>query len=146
MPNSIRADIYLMETMQYGLLLTEAGRVDFLAKTYGEKLEAKYIAGEASETEQVRNPVNAEPGQTLGVKVLSFLLSYDPTRNQSYTQWIVMRYLQDKLRLEDLPRVHESLELFSQAKGRLPVEQRDINKFQSEQELYDVLAPFREGQ
>lgn len=151
----IRRQIDLIESMQYGVLLTESARMDFLAKTYGAKIASRWHQEQdqglddditnAIYGEQGLNNL-ADAGDLAGFtpieRIISYIASHDPTRNHKYTQWMVMRWTQGRMRLEDLPMVMDDLEVFDRAKARL--EKRDINLYQNRAELADAVAPFRD--
>ena len=89
----------LFETIQYSLILTEAGRVDFLVKTYAEKLGARWNAEKPQEPQYIQSEIEGENGENDGMKVLSFIMTKgDPSRNQSYTQWLLIRYLKGEMK------------------------------------------------
>lgn len=53
----------------------------------------------------------------------------DPTKNKQFVLWLVKQLTKRQFRLEDAPRVTELLNNFIAVKPRLPVEQRDIGRF-----------------
>ena len=53
----------------------------------------------------------------------------DPTKNKQYVLWLVKQLVKRQFRLEDAPRVTELLNNFIAVKNRLPLEQRDIGRF-----------------
>lgn len=138
----IREHLELLEAYAYAGMLTESQRADYLAKNFSEKLQAAF----ASETTTIEmdQAVEAHPGDTVGKKVLSYIMSYDPSRNKQYSQWLVQRYIKGEYRLEDLSRATEYLTVFERAKGRL--EKKDINAYKTLGELYIAVRPFIEGE
>ncbi len=76
--------------------------------------------------------------------LLRQLETIDPTPNKQYMQWLVRNYINHKFRMEDGGRMMVALLNYQDLKPRLPVEQRDINKFDlhSLEELVDnILNP-----
>lgn len=133
-----------LEFVQYGLLLTESARTDFLIKTYAQRLAAKWEATGASEPGNIQAEVNREPGDDAGVKLLNFILSHDPSRVQGYTQWMTNRYLKGGIRLEDMERCASYLTVFDAAKTR--IKPADINAYKTLPELFQAVQPFIEGE
>jgi hypothetical protein len=78
-------------------------------------------------------------------EILTRLEQMDPTANKMYMLWIVRQYMNSKMSLEDYPQVFGGLEVFHKAKPRLPVEQRDINRFDLHQ-LYELVDSFSDTQ
>jgi hypothetical protein len=60
-------------------------------------------------------------------QILAALEEMDPTPNKQYTLWLANQYIKQQFRLEDRPRIKDTLEKFINAKSRL--EQRDINQY-----------------
>jgi len=76
--------------------------------------------------------VTVEPSHTDVDEILARLEAMDPTPNKKYTQWIAQQYITKidghlQFRLEDAPRIKQTLERFEQIKRNLP--QKDINKY-----------------
>ena len=84
-------------------------------------------------------------GEVESSEILTRLEQMDPTVNKMYMLWIVRQYMNSKMRLEDYPQVFGGLEAFHKAKPRLPVEQRDINRFDLHQ-LYELVDSFSDTQ
>src|SRR5574344_1113855 len=61
--------------------------------------------------------------------VLEQVEAIDPTKNKQFVLWLVKQLSKRQFRLEDAPRVTELLNNFIAVKPRLPVEQRDIGRF-----------------
>lgn len=68
----------------------------------------------------------------------------DPTPNKIYLDWMMRQSVEDPRFLEDLHRTTEDLRTYNRVKGRLPVEQRDINRIKDKDTLYAAVAPFAE--
>ena len=61
--------------------------------------------------------------------VLVQVEAIDPTKNKQYVLWLVKQLTKRQFRLEDATRVTELLTNFISVKNRLPLEQRDIGRF-----------------
>jgi hypothetical protein len=73
--------------------------------------------------------VIADNENTIPEDVLEQVESMDPTRNKQFVLWLVKQLVKQQFRLEDAPRVTELLNNFISVKARLPLEQRDIGRF-----------------
>lgn len=84
--------------------------------------------------------------RALAEKTIDTIMAADPDRTKSFSTWMCIRFLKDELRLEDLPRFTDALELFGELvrRKKLPVEQRDVNRYPDIQSVMDVIAPFKE--
>jgi hypothetical protein len=71
----------------------------------------------------------ADNENTTPEDVLEQVENVDPTRNKQFVLWLVKQLVKRQFRLEDAPRVTELLNNFIAVKPRLPVEQRDIGRF-----------------
>lgn len=131
-----------LHVVQYGILLTESARADFLVKTYGARLLAKWDATGKDEPGAIQQMIANEPGADFGVKLVNFILSSDPSRAQSYAQWMVNRYLKNAIRLEDLERAASYLSVFDAAKSR--IRPADINAYKTLPDLFAAVRPFIE--
>ena len=61
--------------------------------------------------------------------VLVQVETIDPTKNKQYVLWLVKQLVKKQFRLEDAHRVTKLLTDFISVKNRLPLEQRDIGRF-----------------
>ena len=61
--------------------------------------------------------------------ILTKVEQIDPTKNKQYVLWLVKQLVKGQFRLEDAPRVTELLTNFISVKNRLPLDQRDIGRF-----------------
>ena len=61
--------------------------------------------------------------------VLVQVEAIDPTKNKQYVLWLVKQLVKKQFRLEDAHRVTELLKNFISVKNRLPLDQRDIGRF-----------------
>jgi hypothetical protein len=71
----------------------------------------------------------------------------DPTPNNKYVPWIVRKYSEQngKLKLEDISTIlSDDLDSFARLvkSKKLPVEYRDINRYKTPDEFYDVVEKF----
>lgn len=133
-----------LDQQTYSKLLTENARLDFIAKTYGAKLEAKWQMSKAQEPAMVQQAIEATPGETETQKLLAYIVNTDPTPNKELTQWLVQRYLQGQFRLEDAQAAHdEVLPDFLTMRRNLPPQQRDINRYRN---LGDIRTALRSTQ
>ena len=71
----------------------------------------------------------ADNENTTPEDVLEQVEQIDPTKNKQFVLWLVKQLSKRQFRLEDAPRVTELLNNFISVKNRLPVEQRDIGRF-----------------
>lgn len=123
--------IRLSENQVSRLFLVE-NRVDFLRNQY------------------VNKPVkNADRQQIITDEIFEKIVSADPSINKQYSQWLLNLYYWKQLKLEDLYKATQYLEVFDKNKNRMP--EKDINKktsdgfyYNSLQKLFDVVKPYLE--
>lgn len=70
------------------------------------------------------------------------LLDFDPTPRHEYLDWICRTYVSESFLFEDTDRVKNTLTVFHRYKHRLPLEQRDIGRLKSEQDLWDIVERY----
>lgn len=70
--------------------------------------------------------------------------SYDPTKNNRFTQWLISTYMKDGYRFEDLSRARSTLEHFVAFNQRLSEDQRDINQYRRLSDVWKAVKPFVE--
>lgn len=108
--------------------LTEA-RIDWLRKNYPDKIQAnKTLRIPVA----VQAAVNNTPGETREEKLINWVADQDPSKNHSYTQWMLDRILKPNgMPTEDILYAREILTSYQQARkqGLLTAEQQDINRF-----------------
>jgi len=90
-------------------------------------------------------------------EVIRDVLNADPTDGK-YSNWIISVYLDDVLPpndildrpemvlvkfYEDLPKVEEYLELFHKYKDHKEIKEKDINQYESLDDLYEAIKPFK---
>lgn len=74
------------------------------------------------------------------------IIDSDPTTNLEknqmgkYSKWLLNLFKRKQLRLEDLYKVEEYLETFDKYKNKIEI--KDINKFKTLPELYDVVKDY----
>lgn len=97
-------------------------KLDKTIAAYGEKLVAAM---------RKHDQLAANKGWDDPERIMQTMMYMDPTdgKNNMYTLWLVRQYIKGNFRLEDSGRVAKALETFHQLKPRLPVEHRDINRF-----------------
>ncbi len=61
--------------------------------------------------------------------ILEFLEYADPTKNKQYMMWVIKEYLAKNFMFEDIEGLKGELELYHTMKPRLPVEHRDIGRY-----------------
>lgn len=59
-----------------------------------------------------------------------------------YSKWILDRVKNKSIKKEDTYKAFEDLKLFNKIKNKLDISQRDINKYKTLNDLYDVIKPF----
>jgi hypothetical protein len=88
-------------------------RRDLTAKNYGSSLL----------------PIIKQQGLDDVEIALEKIESMDPTYNKQYSEWLVRQFIKGQYRLEDQERVFSVLSSFNSLKQRLPIIQRDIQKY-----------------
>jgi hypothetical protein len=78
--------------------------------------------------------------------VLNVLQKADPTANNKFIRWLIKIYLSGTMLLEDAYKAKGYLELFIKFNSRIPGVGRDIQRYKSLNELYDVVKQFEEVQ
>lgn len=63
----------------------------------------------------------------------------DPTKNKQHTQWILGQYKKKNIRVEDAPRIKDTLSNFEKYKSKLP--KKDINQYKTVGEINDAVHP-----
>lgn len=61
-----------------------------------------------------------------------------------YTKWMLEMYGKKRMRLEDTYKAKEYLELFVKHLKRIPIKDRNINRFKTINDLHDVVKGFRD--
>ena len=131
-----------------GLLLE--GRMDFLTQKY-IPLIADMIQKMVQENRPLPPPLvatgpNIVQGKfdLIANKFIDLIAEADPDANKKNTQWLLNLFVKGRLLMEDLGKATEYLTLYQRVKAKMPVEQRDLNKYQSLTMLYDAIEPYQE--
>lgn len=131
----MRKNILLAEMYGLQTILLE-GRLDFLKTKY-----APLIIANAQLINDFETQTKLKKSPDIGEKLIDYVARFDPDKAKKYTQWMLDLLMKRNIRLEDLPRVTDNLAKFSKVKDRLPIEQRDIQRFKTIAALGDALAP-----
>jgi hypothetical protein len=108
-------------------------RLQYIAEKYG------YALGQMLKNDMFASHTSYDTDPFYGVHLFS---GFDPTPGKSRTQWMVVTYLNQGFRFEDMERVQDSLTLFERHKRHLPVEVRDMMKIKTLHNLETLLRPF----
>lgn len=93
------------------------------AQKQGPALTARWL-----EDSSAKREVDGHSAQT-PEDILGFLEEADPTKNKQYMLWIIKQYIAKNFMYEDIEGLRQEIELYHTMKPRLPVEQRDIGRF-----------------
>ena len=93
------------------------------AQKQGPALTARWLADSSAKRE-----VDGHSAKT-PEDILEFLEYADPTKNKQYMLWIIKQYIAKNFMYEDIEGLKAEIELYHTMKPRLPVEQRDIGRF-----------------
>jgi uncharacterized Ntn-hydrolase superfamily protein len=140
----MRKQIMLIEMFNLNTMLLE-DRMDFLRKTYSAKLSSPAIEAEVQTAPQdVQAAIKAfdAKDKALGDKIIDFIAAGDPDPSKRNAQWLISVLLKGGMKLEDIDGAKGVLVRFAQLKPRLPVKQRDINRFKTVGDLYQALLPY----
>jgi len=94
-----------------------------------------------------------EPLQVLGKKdpasarlpnVFNFLAQNDPSKNKQFLQWMINLVIRGLMKIEDAPKAKDYLAVFVKFKNKIPGPQRDINKYKSLPDLFQIVEPMME--
>lgn len=122
--------------------LNEA-RIDWLRKNYPDKIRAKTALRIPA---TVQAALNNTSGESREEKLINWVANQDPSKNHSYTQWMLDRILKPGgMPLEDVIYAREIFDSYIAAKkqGLLTTDQQDINQFA---DLSAVQAVVHRGQ
>lgn len=170
---SILSEAYKKRLMQLsGLidntLLSESSRADFLKQDFQDRVGRKYdkflkffnkgtwdkekesdkfIKNTVSET-IFKNGKIAPRDMWVRFMMKKFfkIESVDPTENKEYLNWLINIYLSGNLNDEDVYKANGYITLFNRNKGRLPIEQRNINSYTDLSSLYNSVSKFEKGE
>lgn len=132
-------ELYLNQLI-FESLLTENARFDFLVKTYGDKIEQKYTSTKAGEPPVIIDNIDKTEGNTNAERLIRYVSKFDPTPKQQYSQWLVVRWLKNGIKLEDLEAIRDMLAIFTEVKNQL--QKRDINQYRDKDDLEAAVNPF----
>jgi len=100
-------------------------RISFLQKHFAGKLDSSHdMLSTHNSSDDIIN---------------HFATHADPTKNKSYTQWILTQYQQKNIRQEDHPRINETLKNFDRYKSKLP--EKDINRYKTLGDIDAAVEP-----
>lgn len=109
------------------IILTE-DRIDFLKKTYKDKIETKH------------DPMAQHKDSDA---IIDHIASKDPSANKQYTQWMVGQYRKGNIKQEDMYRLGDNVQTFHDHKAKL--DKKDINQYKHVDDLKAAVKP-HEGQ
>lgn len=77
--------------------------------------------------------------------IISYMASQDPTPGLKYLNWMVLRYIQRKFRLEDLAGQRERLAIFDTLVKSRRIENRDIMQYRDFGQIFMTVKPYQDG-
>lgn len=104
-------------------------RIEFLAKTMGEKL--------AAAAKKDHSISSSDP-----VRIVKTLANFDPSPNKKALSFVAKMYANGAIRAEDSTKIKDTLRLFFKVSDKL--KNRDLMSYKSLGELYRALAPFKD--
>jgi predicted kinase len=125
---------------------------NFLSESY--KLRIKELAGILSEAVLSIDDIYNNYYKSVKKDEFNKIVSADPTsildngipkKMGNYSKWLLNLYMRKNLKLEDLYKATEYLEIFSKNKNTLSKENKitDINKIKSLPDLFQIVGKFR---
>jgi hypothetical protein len=112
--------------------------INTIINTYGSKLEQKLL--QDLQVQQNKDII----GDKVDVrKLIDFFIKIDPTQKSIYVNWLINRYLEGFIYLEDASKATDLLSFYEKAKAKLPQEQRDISYFKSLRQLADLIISMK---
>jgi hypothetical protein len=120
-----------------------AKRLAWALKAHGHFLSAAVRIDTSPEARQVEKLCEEQLPEHVGRIILE---RADPTMAKTMTEWLVKQYAQGGLRLEDTGTAHETLEMFQRYAPKLPEDQRDLGRYQSFAEAWQVVFPLAEAE
>ena len=106
-----------------------------------------HLITEALLLEMSLQDIYAKYYSSIPQETFSRLISADPTSKPNkmgkYSKWLLSLYQRGKMKIGDLGEAKTCLDYFSKYINRIEV--KDINKYASIKELYDVVEPFMEN-
>lgn len=126
-------------TESFVMMLLE-GRMDFLYKTYAEKLTDRF---DNDNRVPAQYKSQLSDGGDVAKNLLTHFAAKDPTNKKLYVQWMVRMYLKGEM-LEDIDKLPEALNVFDKAKRQLDV--KDINQYKTISDVLVAVRPFKDVQ
>jgi hypothetical protein len=120
-----------------------AKRLAWALKAHGHLLSVAVRKDTSPEARQVEKLLEELIPEHVGRIILE---RADPTMAKTMTGWLVKQYAQGGLRLEDTGTAHETLDMFQRYAPKLPEGQRDLGKYQSLAEAWQVVFPLAEAE
>jgi hypothetical protein len=120
-----------------------AKRLAWALKAHGHLLSVAVRKDTSPEARQVEKLLEELIPEHVGRSILE---RADPTMAKTMTGWLVKQYAQGGLRLEDTGTAHETLDMFQRYGPKLPEDQRDLGKYQSLAEAWQVVFPLAEAE
>jgi hypothetical protein len=102
------------------------GREDYIAKQQGPKILAAY------QNDNGQKPNLSSPDNSLEV------VKHISQASLPHVQWLVNQYIKGQYKLEDIGRLRQHIAKFNMIRTALPVNQRDLNKYPTLVDLYNV--------
>lgn len=149
-----------------------AGRVEFLQEKFVQEYTTAFFDFWFKDNYGGSSPMNTKQEDIINEKVsptviqgvkkegaeraqdeFNQILSVDPTPNKQYLQWVISLLDIKELAkgtssrfVEDIPKYRENLQFFYNLnlKKKLPLDERDINKFESFSDLFETIEPYIE--
>mgnify|MGYP000849056617 FL=1 len=128
----MREHLLLVERLIIEQRLLE-DRVSYLRQNYLKRLETSGIAERlpANVRAQVEAVDSSSIDTPLPEKLFLYILAFDPDPTKRHAQWLLNMLLKNNMQVEDLPEARDLLSKFISAKGALPPDQKDINRYRS---------------
>jgi len=120
-----------------------AKRLAWALKAHGHLLTAALRKDTSPEARQVEKLPEEQIPEHVGRIILE---RADPTMAKTMTGWLVRQYAQGGLRLEDTGTANETLTMFQRYAPKLPEGQRDLGKYQSLAEAWQMVFPLAEAE
>jgi hypothetical protein len=119
-----------------------AKRIAWALKDCGHLLVEAVRQDSSAEARHVERPSEDQVPERVAQLILE---RADPTSAKSMTGWLVRQYAQGKLRLEDTGTAYETLDMFHRYAPKLPEGKRDLGKYSSLAEAWDVVFSLAEA-
>ena len=120
-----------------------AKRLAWALKAHGHLLTAAVRKDTSPEARKVEKLPEEQIPEHVGRIILE---RADPTMAKTMTGWLVKQYAQGGLRLEDTGTANETLEMFHRYAPKLLEGQRDLGRYQSLAEAWQMVFPLAEAE